>query len=134
MAQEDLTGIWQGLYSYGGLGHEIGFTATLLESGGAVFGTTHEFDPALAPTSLDASVNGNRAGQRVSFTKTYEAEGEAFHPIAYEGVLSGDGTEVEGAWAIPGVGALSGRFLMSRPQRTERAEWAKRTVKKTEKA
>lgn len=130
MAEQDLTGIWQGLYTYGGLGHDVGFTATLLESGGAVFGTTHEFDPVLAPTSLDASISGNRAGQRVSFTKVYEAEGDTFYPVAYEGILSGDGTEVEGRWAISGAGALSGRFLMSRPKREEQAERAKRAVRK----
>lgn len=128
MAAQDLTGIWQGLYSYGGLGHEVGFTATMLDSGGALWGTTHEHDLRLAPTSLDASLAGRRAGQRVSFTKTYETEGEGFFPIAYEGVLSGDGTEVEGTWAIP-ASALSGRFLMSRPRR--RAEGAKTRARAT---
>lgn len=130
MAQQDLTGIWQGLYSYGGLGQEIGFTATLLDSGGAIFGTTHEFDPRLAEHSLDASLSGNRAGQTVSFTKVYEAAGEDFQPIAYEGVLSGDGTEVEGTWSIRSAGALSGRFLMSRPRRNSSAEEATRKARK----
>lgn len=129
MAEQDLTGIWQGLYTYGGLGHEVGFTATLLETGGAVYGTTHEHDPHLAPGSLGASLAGSRAGQRVSFTKTYEAEGEEFQPIAYEGVLSGDGTEVEGTWAIRTGSSLSGRFLMSRPRRKAQERKARRTVR-----
>lgn len=129
MAEQDLTGIWQGLYTYGGLGEQIGFTATMLDSGGALYGTTHEFDPRLASTSLDASLSGNRTGQRVNFTKVYDAEGEAFCPISYDGVLSGDGSEVEGTWAIPSAGTLSGRFLMSRPRRTTKSRSAKRTVK-----
>lgn len=116
MADQDLTGIWQGLYSYGGLGHQVGFTATLIDSGGSLFGSTHERDPHLAPTSLGASLSGRRLGRRVSFTKVYEAQDEHLLPIAYEGTLSGDGTEVEGTWAIRSP-PLSGRFLMSRPSR-----------------
>lgn len=129
MTSQDLTGIWQGLYSYGGVGHEVGFTATVLEAAGAVYGTTHEHDPRLSADNLDASLSGNRAGARVSFTKTYEANGEEFQPIAYEGVVSGDGTEVEGTWSIPNGGALSGRFLMSRPRRQVATKKARKTVK-----
>jgi len=129
MAEQDLTGIWQGLYSYGGVGHEVGFTATLLESGGAVYGTTHEYDPRLASENLDAAVAGSRAGHRVSFTKTYEASSEGFVPIAYEGVLSPDGMEVEGTWSLRASAPLSGRFLMSRPRRREKGKKALRTVR-----
>lgn len=129
MTAQDLTGIWQGLYSYGGAGHEVGFTATVLESGGALYGTTHEYDPRLAADNLDASLAGNRAGQRVSFTKVYEATGEEYLPIAYEGVLSGDGTEVEGTWSIPDGVSVSGRFLMSRPRRQAATKKARKTVK-----
>lgn len=129
MAEKDLTGIWQGLYSYGGVGHEVGFTATLLESGGSVYGTTHEYDPRLAASNLDASVTGSRTGQRVSFTKTYEVEGEDFSPISYEGVVSPDGTEVEGTWSLRTAAPLSGRFLMSRPRRQEKEEKATRMVR-----
>lgn len=116
MAEQDLTGIWQGLYSYGGLGDHVGFTATLIDSGGALYGSTHERDPHLAPTSLEASLSGRRRGRRVSFTKIYEAQDEHLLPIAYEGSLSGDGTELEGTWEIRSP-PLSGRFLMSRPPR-----------------
>jgi hypothetical protein len=129
MAEQDLTGIWQGLYSYGGIGRQVGFTATLIETGGALYGTTHESDRLLGPASLEASLAGARAGQRVGFVKTYATDRDEFLPIAYEGVVSGDATEVEGTWSIRDGLSLSGRFLMCRPRPRARAVEAKKTVR-----
>ena len=38
---QDLTGVWNGLYSYPD-GLSVTFVATLIESGGALSGSTHE--------------------------------------------------------------------------------------------
>jgi hypothetical protein len=49
----------------------------------------------------------------VTFTKIYEQAGPGYErPVAYDGVLASDTTEIEGRWSI--AGALSGKFLMIR--------------------
>ncbi len=44
--------------------------------------------------------------------KSYEAADRDYTVVEYEGILSGDGTEIEGRWTIPGN--CSGTFLMIR--------------------
>ncbi|TDR93787.1 hypothetical protein [Enterovirga rhinocerotis] len=119
LADHDLTGIWQGLYSYEGIGPHVGFTATLLETGGALYGMTHEREPWAGSSDLEASLSGLRSGQAVVFTKAYSVQDEAHPPIAYDGTVSADGTEIEGTWMLSTLHreTMSGRFLMSRPER-----------------
>jgi hypothetical protein len=112
--ERDLTGVWNGLYTYQD-GRSTSFVATLIESGGALSGTTHEpgalrGSPA---ATLYASVSGCRRDASVTFTKTYDRP-DVFHqsPVLYEGALNGDGTEIEGRWTI--VKVWSGKFLMIR--------------------
>jgi hypothetical protein len=117
--ERDLTGIWNGLYTYQD-GRSTAFVATLIESGGSLSGTTHE--PSTLGASPGATLYANLVGCRrdasVSFTKTYDQPG-VFHrsPILYEGALNGDGTEIEGRWTI--VKVWSGKFLMIRPRGEE---------------
>jgi hypothetical protein len=112
--ERDLTGVWNGLYTYQD-GRSTSFVATLIESGGSLSGTTHE--PGKLSSSLGAtlyaSVVGSRRDAAVTFTKTYDRP-DLFHqsPILYEGALNGDGTEIEGRWTI--VKVWSGKFLMIR--------------------
>ncbi len=113
-SKRNLTGIWNGLYTYQD-GRSTSFVATLIESGGALSGTTHE-PSTLAGSSgatLYACVAGFRRDASVTFTKTYDRP-DVFHqsPILYEGALNGDGTEIEGRWTIARV--WSGKFLMIR--------------------
>lgn len=110
--KRNLTGIWNGLYTYGD-GRSTSFVATLIESGGSLSGTTHELSTAAAGVMLFASLAGARSDSTVTFTKTYERP-DAFHrsPIRYEGVLNGEGTEIEGRWTI--MRLWSGKFLMMR--------------------
>ena len=112
--KRNLTGVWNGLYSYRD-GRSTSFVATLIESGGALSGTTHESSSIEAASGplLFASVFGSRSDSAVAFTKTYE-QPDVFHssPVRYDGSLNGDGTEIEGRWTI--VGVWSGRFLMVR--------------------
>jgi hypothetical protein len=112
--ERNLTGIWNGLYTYQD-GRSTSFVATLIEAGGSLSGATHE-PSTLGDTlgaMLYASVAGSRSDFSVTFTKTYDRP-DTFHrsPILYEGSLNGDGTEIEGRWTI--VNMWTGKFLMIR--------------------
>lgn len=110
---ENLTGVWQGLYSYPD-GMSVSFVATLIDTRGSFSGTTHEpciFRDGPSDT-LYATLAGTRKGSAVSFLKTYENAGPRYGSVQYEGVLSADATEIEGRWVVPGV--WSGKFLMIR--------------------
>jgi hypothetical protein len=109
-----LTGVWHGLYSYVAYRAPVYFVATLIHSGTGLFGTTHESEVGEegAPLTLFAAINGSVAGSQVDFTKTYDGSGGWQHVVNYDGDLSTDKTEIEGAWTIPNEAA--GRFLMIR--------------------
>jgi hypothetical protein len=93
--------------------------ATLLETASYVSGATHE--PRAVGgrpgETLFATLMGNRDTHTVRFTKSYEAADQDYTVVEYEGTLSGDGTEIEGRWTIPGN--CSGTFLMIRSTQTE---------------
>jgi hypothetical protein len=114
----NLTGVWHGLYTYPD-GQSVSFVATLLDSAGALSGSTHE--PGVgtdAPSgTLFATLVGQRGGSAVTFRKTYEGETPCYRAVDYTGTLNAEATEVEGRWTIPGV--WSGTFLMIRPSRKE---------------
>ena len=117
--ERNLTGIWNGLYTYQD-GRSTSFVATLIESGGALSGTTHESSTlnVSSGATLYAGIVGSRCDSSVTFTKTYctksydQADPLHRSPILYEGALNGDGSEIEGRWTI--VSAWSGKFLMIR--------------------
>jgi hypothetical protein len=116
--QDNLTGVWNGLFRYPDDGSSISFTATLIESGNLISGSTHE--PCSLPdcprkTHL-AALSGRREGTAVSFVKTYDPPGWGYDAaVRYEGTVSADGTEIAGSWRIsPG---WSGDFLMIRANR-----------------
>jgi hypothetical protein len=113
---QNLTGVWNGLYSYPD-GRSVAFVATLIESGSALTGTTHEPGAGgrAAGSTLFATLAGARQGSVVSFCKTYEGAGPGYASVDYVGTLNGDATEIEGRWII--VGVWSGKFLMIRPIR-----------------
>ncbi len=112
----DLTGIWNGLYSYPD-GRSVTIVATLIESGSTLSGSTHE--PCVGgdcpARTLFASLIGSRQGNSVMFRKTYENAGPRFAAVNYEGRLNAEATEIEGRWMIPGI--WSGKFMMIRPLR-----------------
>ena len=122
LGAQNLTGIWHGLYSYTDGRPSVSFVATLIETGGMVSGTTHEQGDRKhgSNQTLYGTLSGRRQGASVTFLKTYERAGPRYYSaIAYQGVLSGDGTEIEGAWLIPGNS--SGKFLMIRSAGKEEA-------------
>jgi hypothetical protein len=110
---ENLTGVWQGLYSYS-YGQSVSFVATLIDSGASFSGTIHE--PSIfGGDTINATFAGARQGNAVSFLKTYEksAGPQYASSVQYEGALNGDATEIEGRWTIRVFG-MSGKFLMIR--------------------
>ena len=112
----NLTGIWQGLYSYPQALAPVGFTATLLESGSWLSGSVHEVaqDEHGADVEVCATLLGTRKDQDIDFTKTYDGTNGWTHAVFYRGLLSDDATEIEGTWLVPG--AWAGKFLMIRPE------------------
>lgn len=113
---KSLTGIWQGLYSYANA-DRVAFTATLIETGSHVSGSTHESCTTRGRRSaltLFALIDGARRGSILSFAKQYDGSGGWTHTVAYEGAINADATEIEGTWRVNG--GISGRFLMTRPR------------------
>jgi hypothetical protein len=109
-----LTGVWQGMYSYPGIGEPTPFTATLIQMGSSLSGSTHETTRVgrWRRATLCAIVDGVRSGSSVTFTKTYDGSAGWKHTVSYEGVVDADGTEIEGQWKVRG--GMRGRFLMIR--------------------
>jgi hypothetical protein len=125
----NLTGVWDGTYSYGSGEPSVAFVATLIESGATLTGTTHE--PCIMGGSPDtimlATLLGSRQGQAIRFVKTYEGNNPYYGTVHYEGTLNADATEIEGRWMIPGHG--SGTFLMIRPTGAKQTIVRKSTAK-----
>ena len=114
-AQDDnLTGVWHGLYTYPGQHQPVYFVATLIDSGGQLSGMTHESEIGEfgAPLTLYAAISGARHKMSVSFIKSYDGSGGWDHRVAYEGTINSECTEIEGRWSI-GIEA-TGKFLMIR--------------------
>jgi hypothetical protein len=110
----NLTGVWHGLYTYPGQHQPVYFVATLIDSGGHFSGMTHESEigESGAPLTLYAAISGARHDTSVFFTKSYDGSGGWDHNVAYEGSINGERTEIEGRWSI-GIEA-TGKFLMIR--------------------
>ena len=92
---QSLTGVWNGLYTYSN-GLSVSFVATLIDSGSALSGTTHE--PNVLGTTpggtLTALLAGGRQGGAISFVKIYDEVGpRLYYPVHYEGALNGDATD-----------------------------------------
>lgn len=121
MADDNLTGIWRGLYTYPVARARVLFDATLIESGSWLSGSTHEISGS-GPTKghvIYATILGERAGSRVTFTKTYDGTAPGYTVVEYEGALSEDCSEIEGRWSIRN--SWSGKFLMIRSTGKEQA-------------
>ena len=111
----NLTGVWQGLYTYPRPALSVSFVATLIENGKCLSGSTHEpcVGERRSGATLYATLLGSRDESAVTFVKTYDAPGPDFlDPVEYVGTLSQDGTEIEGRWIIRSD--WSGKFLMIR--------------------
>jgi hypothetical protein len=115
-APDDLTGVWNGLYKQTLVG-SVPFTATLIQSGDHIGGSTHEAcirSGCPRKTHL-AILSGHRSGRSVSFIKTYDPPGFGFDSVKYVGELNADATEIAGMWSIGS--AFFGAFVMTRAGR-----------------
>lgn len=116
---EDLSGVWDGTYIQPGTGM-VTFTATLVETGGALIGDVTEpcSNPRCPLRTHNASITGHRSGSTVSFVKRYDPPGYGFEAVHYDGVTNAEATEIDGRWRLPGT---SGSFLMIRASKSVQA-------------
>jgi hypothetical protein len=116
MRGEDLSGFWDGLYSYPRVLAPVSFVADLKETGEWLTGATRETAASGSATgqNLSATLQGRRSGSSVKFLKLYDGSVPGFDSVAYEGNVSADGTEIDGRWTA--IGNWSGTFLMIRSQ------------------
>jgi hypothetical protein len=112
-SDKNLTGQWQGQYSYPIARTPTPFTASMVETGGVLGGSITERSTLRATlgTPLYATIAGRRDGGHVHFTKTYESTDPGYGVVTYDGQLNADATEIEGRWTTQG---WSGKFLMIR--------------------
>jgi hypothetical protein len=115
-AAGDLTGVWNGVYKQTLLG-SVPFTATLIQSGDQIGGSTHE--PCIrsdCPRKTHLAIlSGHRSGHSIAFVKTYDPPGFGFDTVRYVGELNADATEIAGMWSIGS--AFFGAFVMTRAGR-----------------
>jgi hypothetical protein len=116
--EASLTGVWDGLYEWSDGRPRTPFMAIIIDVGGALSGSVHEVSRSgpREGQELTALLSGSRSDGSVRFTKSYDPKGGLrFRPVAYQGELNADASEIEGTWTIPRLS--SGRFLMIRSQR-----------------
>ena len=113
----DLTGAWEGIFSYPRSLPPNAFGCVLRDRSGALAGEVQERGDSEQERSvtLIAMIEGRRNGRAVSFTKRYDDLARARYAVDYEGQLSEDGDEITGRWSIPGI--WSGTFIMMRSAR-----------------
>jgi hypothetical protein len=112
--EHNLTGSWKGIFNYPRIFPPNQFDAELVEIDCVLAGETFEVgdESTKKGVSLHAMIEGRRSGTHVIFTKCYDDIDTLNWPIFYSGVLSQDGSEIQGMWDIPGN--WSGSFLMVR--------------------
>lgn len=119
----DLTGLWSGEYWYGRAAMPTPFSAHIIDSGGAIAGTTLEPATFGAPglTELSADISGLRNNLTLRFTKLYHpAPGVHRIPIQYAGVMDEKLTRIDGDWRF--ASGAGGRFMLTRASRGAAAE------------
>jgi hypothetical protein len=115
--RQDLSGTWDGLYSYPSTLAPVAFVAAVNETAGWFTGRTEEVGRSrfTSGRTLTATLQGRRSGVLVKFLKLYDASVPGYDSVAYEGNISADGTEIGGRWTA--LGNWSGTFLMIRSRR-----------------
>src|SRR5262249_298773 len=110
----DLSGAWDGVYSYPRDSRTVPFVAHLMERAATLTGTTQQTGTrgAAKGGKIGRTRQGRRDARAVTFLKLYDGRHEGYDSVHYEGRLSADGSEIAGRWTIPG--GWSGSFLMIR--------------------
>lgn len=122
--RHDLSGTWQGRYSYFDPREPVAFVAVVIDAAGSLGGTIHErcSEGEAAGGYLYAALSGQHAGSAVSFIKTYDGTGGWKHSVGYEGTINEHGTEITGHWQLQDQwGVWTGPFLMMRANGIEDA-------------
>jgi hypothetical protein len=122
--RHDLSGTWQGRYSYFGPREPVGFVAVVIDVVGSLGGTIHErcSEGEATGDHLYATLSGRHTGSAVTFVKTYDGTGGWKHSVDYEGTINEDGTEITGHWQVRDEwGVWTGPFLMIRANGKEDA-------------
>ena len=108
-----MTGVWVGTYSYSN-GSKVGFSFAFDSQCRGRSEEVNTFGRKDAPklfANLRCDATRLRPGQTVNITKTYDGTGGVSHSVRYSGVVSADGNEISGQWAI---GPTKGGFNISR--------------------
>ena len=91
------------------------FAAQIVETSGAVEGTTLELARIGRGGELSALLIGARHDRHVSFTKVYDAASQlGLVPIAYTGLSDAELAVVQGEWRLASREPLQGGFRMRR--------------------
>ncbi len=111
---QNLTGVWDGFYTYERRARAVVFGATLIETPSWLTGSTHEICSVgiNKGSLLCATVDGRRSGNALAFLKSYDGSDPNYGAVHYFGEVSEDGLEIEGIWRISPT--WHGRFLMVR--------------------
>jgi hypothetical protein len=122
LGRDDLSGTWQGLYSYTDGREPVAFVAVVIDAAGSLGGTTHERYGEAPGGYLYATLSGRRDGSAVTLVKTYDGTAGWEHSVDYDGTINEDGTEITGQWRVHDEWAAStGPFLMMRASGKEEA-------------
>ena len=109
----DLTGVWQGAF-WGEQTNATAFQVTLDDDapGGDFAGSSVEPNTFGDDTTrfLQATLQGNVRGGRVSMLKTYDGVGGVSHAVTYTGTLLSE-RRIVGTWSVSGA---SGQFEIVR--------------------
>lgn len=110
----DLSGVWQGKYSYAAAMRPNSFAAHLDDDDGALRGEIIEPNTITAggPDELIAALAGSRLKRDVEFTKSYSDVDQP--ALRYEGQLNAALTRIDGTWHFPSEPWVHGTFMMVR--------------------
>ncbi len=107
-AEHSIAGDWQGTYAFDD--PDAARAPVPFQAAWAMQGETGRFTGPAQDNGAggEASTDGMQSGRQVAFTKVYVDRSSSYlHPVAYEGTLSEDGTQLAGTWR---VAALSGTW------------------------
>lgn len=113
MMAPEITGRWAGSYYYSDGRSPVEFSVQINEADGVVSGLMREPNTfgSAASRNLYADIRGSLTGRNLTYVKTYDGSGGQSHSVTYAGIVSEDGTTIEGSWNI---GSLFGKFYIEK--------------------